>query len=87
MEHEVSFLSFLLFQLCVVYSKGNGNIYYHLLYVLMTYVVYFTSNPNSKFSLLLFKRHRSPAKRFLINTYNFLYSHAFFCNPRVYPFL
>ena len=52
MEHEVSFLSFLLFQLCVVYGKGNRNIYYYLLYVLMRYVVYFTSNPNNKFSAL-----------------------------------
>ena len=87
MEHEVIFLSFLLFQLCAVYGKGNGNNYYYSLYVLIKYVVYFTSNPNSKFSVLLFKHSRSPAKRFLINTYNFVYFHAFFCNPRVIVFL
>ena len=39
MEHEVSFLSFLLFQLCVVYGKGHGNIYYYLLYVLRSHYI------------------------------------------------
>ena len=60
---------FLLFQLCVLYVIGNRISNYYL-YARMKYVL-FSCNPNRMFILLLFKRRRSPVKRFLIKIYNF----------------
>ena len=53
---------FLLFLFCVLYGIGN-RIFHYYLYAQMKYVL-FSCNPNRMFILLVFKRCRSPVKRF-----------------------
>jgi len=70
MRHS-SYLFFLLFQLCNVYIYVSGNRKFHYsLYMLMKYDMLSPDILNRIFNPLV-EHHRSPVKRFLINTYKF----------------
>jgi len=68
---NLSYLFFILFQLCNVHIFVPGNRKFHYsLYIFMKYDMRFSYNLNRIFNSLV-EHNKSPVKRFLINTYKF----------------